>query len=123
MFGGSNGSIEESKLITLTLAMGGAVEPFFVTNSAGGMHQHQPQQPVTDQRMQDQAVAMAIALADSGPQRKPEKTDSDAALALHLALNDSAERITFRGEPSGKGPASPPSACSMSHPCQPCVMF
>jgi len=52
---------------------------------------------------------MAIALADSGPHRKPEKTDSDAALALHLALNDSAERITFRGEPSGEGPASPPS--------------
>ena len=92
--------------------MGGAVEPFLVTNSAGGMQQHQPKQPVSDQRMQDQAVAMAIALADSGVQRQPEKTDSDAALALHLALNDSAERITFRGEPSGKCPASPPSAYS-----------
>ena len=88
--------------------MGGAIEPFFVTNSAGGMQQPQPQQPVSDQRMQDQAVAMAIALADSQPQTKPEKTDSDAALALHLALNDSTERITFRGDPSGKGQASPP---------------
>ena len=103
--------------------MGGAIEPFFVTNSAGGMQQPQPQQPVSDQRMQDQAVAMAIALADSQPQTKPEKTDSDAALALHLALNDSTERITFRGDPSGKGQASPPSACSMSHPCQTCVIL
>ena len=103
--------------------MGGAVEPFFVTNSAGGMQQPQPKQPVCDQRMQDQAVAMAIALADSGLERKPEKTDFDAALALHLALNDSAERITFRGEPSGWGPTAAPSACSMSHPCQPCAIF
>ena len=114
----ANGRIKDAAFRTLhNFAMGGAIEPFFVTNAAGGMQQHQPKQPVSDQRMQDQAVAMAIALADSGRQQRPEKTDSDAALALHLALNDQpADRITFRSDPSGRCPAAPRSACSMSQP-------
>ena len=81
--------------------MGGQVQPFFMSNKSGGMLPAQPAEPLSDQHTNDQAVAMAIALADS----RPEKTDSDAALALHLALNDPPEggsKITFRGDASGE---------------------
>ena len=79
--------------------MGGQVQPFFFSNKSGGMLPNQRAEPVSDQHTKDQAVAMAIALADC----RPEKTDSDAALALHLALNDPPEgsRVSFRGDALG----------------------
>ena len=91
--------------------MGGQVQPFFATNKAGGMLPNQRAQPVSDQHTKDQAVAMAIALADCHPQ----KTDSDAALALHLALNDQPEgnTVSFRGDALG-APASPPASSASS---------